>query len=143
MTALAASPRFRNIQMLGYTEQFDAAEEKQFAAVCFQITPDLCYIAFRGTDSTLVGWKEDFNMAFKCPVPSQKTAVRYLTDAARHCRGKILVGGHSKGGNLAVYAAVKCSEDIQKRIERVYSHDGPGFWQHGPFSWIVDNGSFH
>lgn len=125
--ALAASPRFRDIRVMGYTEQFDMVSEKQFSAVTFQIQPDLCYIAYRGTDSTLVGWKEDFNMAFKSPVPSQEEAVRYIEKAALYCPGKILTGGHSKGGNLAVYAAAMCRQNIQSRIAKVYSHDGPGF----------------
>lgn len=126
-TALAASPRFRDIRIMGYTEQFDPVAEKQFSAVTFQLKPDLCYIAFRGTDSTFVGWKEDFNMAFKVPIPSQEEAVRYIEKAALYCPGKLYVGGHSKGGNLAVYAAAMCRENVQSRIERVFSHDGPGF----------------
>lgn len=125
--ALAASPRFRNIRVMGYTEQFDFISEKQFSAMTFFVHPGLYYIAFRGTDSTLVGWKEDFNMAFKSPIPSQEEAVRYIEKAALYCPGKILTGGHSKGGNLAVYAAAMCRENIQKRIEKIYSHDGPGF----------------
>lgn len=125
--SLAASPRFRDIRVMGYTEQFDLNTEKQFSAMTFQVQPDLFYIAFRGTDSTLVGWKEDFNMAFQSPIPSQEEAVRYIEKAALYCNGKILTGGHSKGGNLAVYASAMCRENIQCRIEKVYSHDGPGF----------------
>ena len=125
--ALAASPRFRDIRIMGYTEQFDLATEKQFSAMTFQISPNLSYVAFRGTDSTLVGWKEDFNMAFMSPVPSQEEAVRYIEKAALYCSGRLMTGGHSKGGNLAVYAAAMCRENIQCRIDKVYSHDGPGF----------------
>lgn len=125
--ALAASPRFRNICIRGYTEQYDMTTEKQFSAVTFQIQPRLAYVAFRGTDSTFVGWKEDFNMAFQSPVPSQTEAVRYIEAVAFQCPGMIYVGGHSKGGNLAVYAAAMCRENIQSRILRVFSHDGPGF----------------
>ena len=125
--ALAASPRFRDIRVMGYTEQYDMTSEKQFSAMTFQLNPNLCYIAYRGTDSTLIGWKEDFNMAFQSPIPSQEEAVRYLEKAALYCPGKILTGGHSKGGNLAVYAAAMCRENIQSRIEKIFSHDGPGF----------------
>ena len=125
--ALAASPRFRDIRIVGYTEQFDLVSEKQFSAMTFMVHPDLYYIAFRGTDSTLVGWKEDFNMTFKSPIPSQEEAVRYMEKAALYCPGKILTGGHSKGGNLAVYAAAMCRENIRNRISKIYSHDGPGF----------------
>lgn len=124
---LAASPRYRDIRVMGYTEQFDYQAEKQFSAVTFQIQPDLYYIAYRGTDSTFIGWKEDFNMAFQSPIPSQQEAVRYMEKAAIYCPGKLLTGGHSKGGNLAVYASAMCRENIQQRIVKVYSHDGPGF----------------
>lgn len=130
MFALAASPRFRDVRLCGYVERLDKEKEEQFAAVTFKIAPDLSYIAFRGTDATLVGWKEDFNMAFQCPVPSQEAAVCYLKAATEKCPGRILVGGHSKGGNLSVYSAVKCGPDVQKRIQRIYSHDGPGFQKH-------------
>lgn len=125
--AMAASPRFRDIRVKAYTEQYDLVNEKQFSAVTFQISPQLCYIAFRGTDSTLIGWKEDFNMAFQSPIPSQEEALRYIEKAAIYCSGKLYVGGHSKGGNLAVYASAMCRENVQTRIERVFSHDGPGF----------------
>lgn len=126
-TALAASPRFREVRLMGYTVQKDPTREKQFTALTFQLRSDLCYVAFGGTDTSLVGWKENFNMAFLSPVPSQTEAARYLTRAAAHCAGDLLVGGHSKGGNLAVYAGAAVTSDIQTRIRRVYSHDGPGF----------------
>ena len=125
--AVTASRRFRDMRALHYVESFDSAEEKQFAAVSFQLTDNLAYVAFRGTDSSLIGWKEDFSMAFKSPVPAQESAARYLSDTAKHLRGALLVGGHSKGGNLAVYAAAECDRAVQDRIVRVYSHDGPGF----------------
>lgn len=127
LTALAASPRFRDIRVMGYTQQADPELEKQFAAMTFQWNGDEGYVAFRGTDSTLVGWKEDFNMAFQYPVPSQEAAARYLAQAAGHCKGELRVGGHSKGGNLGVYAAAHSAGEVQKRLVQVYSHDGPGF----------------
>ena len=126
-TAMAASPRFRDIWVMGYTQQADPELEKQFSAMTFRLNEGLSYVAFRGTDSTLVGWKEDFNMAFQYPVPSQEAAERYLAQAAKHCKGELRVGGHSKGGNLAVYAAAHSAEEVRERIARVYSHDGPGF----------------
>ena len=84
-------------------------------------------MVFRGTDDTLVGWKEDFNMCFMTPVPSQQEALDYLVQASSRLSGKIRVGGHSKGGNLAVYSATFCGKKIQKRICDVYNFDGPGF----------------
>ena len=130
LTALAASPRFRDVRVMGYVDHTDQVLEKQFSAMTFRLADRQSFIAFRGTDSTVVGWKEDFNMAFRSPIPSQEEAIRYLTAAGRHCRGEILLGGHSKGGNLAVYAAAFCKESLQLRISKVYSHDGPGFLPH-------------
>ena len=111
LTALVASPRFREIHVKGYVQQSDRSTEKQFAAMTFDLPDGSSYIAFRGTDATIVGWKEDFNMAFQYPVPSQAEAADYLSEAARHCRGKLYVGGHSKGGNLEIGRA-SCRERV-------------------------------
>ena len=127
--ALAASPRYRDIKMNFYTDKNDKEVEKQFSAVTFFLEDKTAYIAFRGTDTTIVGWKEDFNMAFVSPVPSQEESVKYLEAAAKRIprRTKLRVGGHSKGGNLAVYSSVYCRPSVQKRIISVFNHDGPGF----------------
>ena len=125
--ALAASPRFRDLRIMGFTEQWDESSQKQFSATTFQFAPDFTYVAFRGTDASLIGWKEDFNMAFQCPVPSQLEAVKYLEKASFYCTGALHVGGHSKGGNLAVYASAMCQKNTQERILSIHSHDGPGF----------------
>lgn len=127
LCACAASPRFRDVGIAYYEEDFDATSEKQFCAMTFFINADTSYLAFRGTDCTLVGWKEDFNMAFLTPVPSQKAALSYTLAVAKHVRGNLMLGGHSKGGNLAVYAAMMSPARLQSRIVSVYSHDGPGF----------------
>ena len=127
LTAMVASPRFRNIKISNFVEQSDSEEEKQFSAMTFLLKPDLCYVAFRGTDSTFVGWKEDFNMAFSFPVPSQLSAKKYLDKVSKSFKGTLLVGGHSKGGNLAVYSSMNSPDDVKERILRIYSHDGPGF----------------
>lgn len=122
--AICASPRFRNMDMTHYETVFNKETEEQFAAMTFMLPNGDLYVAFRGTDSTLVGWKEDFNLAFQCPVLSQETARRYLKKVASEFPdGRIYVGGHSKGGNLAVYAAITCDSWIQERIEAIYSHD--------------------
>jgi hypothetical protein len=84
-------------------------------------------VAFRGTDENIVGWKEDLNLAFSEPVPGQLMSVWYLEQAARRIRGDFCVGGHSKGGNLAVYASMYCDEETRSRIRVIYDHDGPGF----------------
>ena len=99
----------------------------QFAAVHILLDDGTTYIAFRGTDDSLVGWKEDFNMVYKSPIPSQIAAKEYLNATIKFGFRKYRLGGHSKGGNLAVYAAVECDERIKNRIINVYSNDGPGF----------------
>ncbi len=125
--ALAASPRFRDVKANYYVDELDSKLEKQFSAVTFFLDEETAYIAFRGTDATFTGWKEDFNMAFISPVPSQEDALRYLEYVAGRFSGSLIVGGHSKGGNLAVYSAMRCAPKVRGRILRVYSHDGPGF----------------
>lgn len=127
LLALAASPRFREIEMCYYISEFDATEGKQFSAVCFVLDKGLNYLAFRGTDDTIVGWKEDFSMAFKNPVPSQQRAAEYFLTVSEKLNGRLMLGGHSKGGNLAVYAAMTAPPLLQNRILQVYDHDGPGF----------------
>ena len=127
LNAVSASPRWREIRAVDFSCAFDPARDMQFAAVQFCLPDGSGYIAFRGTDSTFVGWKEDLNMAFLCPVPSQAAAADYLNACAARTDGPLCVGGHSKGGNLAVYAAVCCDSAVKKRITAAYSHDGPGF----------------
>lgn len=123
--ALCASPRFRDIEVFHYIQDSSEESTKQFSALCFQCNEDLAYVAFRGTDATLLGWKEDFNMAFTYPVASQYEAANYLHEVIPSLKGKILVGGHSKGGNLAVYACMH--QETIDRIDSIYTHDGPGF----------------
>lgn len=127
LTALAASPRFRNMRAGSFSEKTSRQREEQFAAVTFYPDDRTACIVFRGTDSTLVGWKEDFNMAFTCPVPAQRLAAHYAASAMLRFPGEFLLGGHSKGGNLAVYAAAFCPAALQERIAAVYNNDGPGF----------------
>lgn len=123
----AASPRFRDVVVSNYVDDFDESAEKQFSACVLHLPTGGAYVSYRGTDNTLVGWKEDFNMAFETGVPSQYAAIDYLERVAPSIEGSIYLGGHSKGGNLAVCAAARCSEPVATRIVRVFSHDGPGF----------------
>lgn len=127
LRAMGESPRWRDLRVGEYVDEFDAETTKQFSACVFELGDGTLYVAFRGTDSSIVGWKEDFTMAFRRPVASQEAAARYVTDIAGRWAGPIMVGGHSKGGNLAVYAAANVPGEIQGRITAVYSHDGPGF----------------
>ncbi|HCP15442.1 MAG TPA: hypothetical protein DIT32_06750 [Peptococcaceae bacterium] len=125
--ALAASPRFRDIQLSYYVDKVEPVLEKQFSALTFLLEDQTAYIAYRGTDANLIGWKEDFNMAFTSPVPSQEEGVGYLQTIAGWVPGLLRIGGHSKGGNIAVYSAMKCDAGVQDRIIGIYNHDGPGF----------------
>jgi len=127
LLALGMSPRFRNIRMCCYSDSLNITEQKQFAAVTYLIDDKNAYIAYRGTDSSFVGWKEDFNMAFISPIPAQQEGVLYLNFVAEKFPHMLMIGGHSKGGNIAVYSAMECHPSIQSRILKVYSHDGPGF----------------
>lgn len=126
-TAMCQSRRFGGMRMNYYVNEIDLQEETQFSAITFYLGKACTYVAYRGTDETIVGWKEDFNMAFLAPVPGQLKSVVYMRKTAWRIRGSFYVGGHSKGGNLAVYAAMNVPPRLQKRMLAVYSHDGPGF----------------
>ena len=125
LTAAGNSDRFGGVELLYYQNELLPEQESQFAAVTFRLPEGTAVLAFRGTDNTLVGWKEDFNMSFQAAVPAQEKA-RYYTDAfaAVHDCPMILCG-HSKGGNLAVYAAAMCRSC--SRIAACCNYDGPGF----------------
>lgn len=123
----AKSVRFGEVRVCGFETRIDTRCEMQFAAVTFLLGDGTAFISFRGTDDTLVGWKEDFNMSFLSVVPSQSFAAQYLDRMATVYPQRLRIGGHSKGGNLAVYAAASASVLTQNRILQVYSNDGPGF----------------
>ena len=126
LQACAASPRYSCVVVSDYVEDSDERAQRQFSATSFALPGNTHYVAFRGTDNTLVGWKEDFNMAYATEVPSQASAVAYLERIASTRDGDLLLGGHSKGGNLATYAATMCADSCHARVAGVFSHDGPG-----------------
>lgn len=130
--AVSESNRFANLKLNYFIDILNKEMEIQFSAVTFLLEAEneadsLYYIAYRGTDENLVGWKEDFTLAFSEPVAGQLYAARYMRKAAARLPGHFYIGGHSKGGNLAVFASMSGSEILQERIEKIYSHDGPGF----------------
>ncbi|MDR2965199.1 MAG: DUF2974 domain-containing protein [Treponema sp.] len=127
INALINSNRFGNCRLLGYVNHIDTEREIQFSALCIYTGHGDCIISFRGTDSSFVGWKENFNMAFKEVVPSQQEAVKYLVKMFPPLKRSLHICGHSKGGNLAVYAASFCGKKMQRRITGVHSYDAPGF----------------
>lgn len=126
-TAMTAGRRYRTLKLGNYINVIEKEWETQFSAVTFLLENNAVYVAFRGTDETIVGWKEDFNMAFLSPVPCQAYSVKYLNTVADEIHSPVIVGGHSKGGNLAVYSAMNCRPHVKKLIQKIYSMDGPGF----------------
>lgn len=123
----AACPRFAALKIGCYESLLDEETGMQFAALTYRLPDGTLYVAFRGTDDTLLGWKECFSMSFSEAVPAQRRAEAYLAAVADRHPGKLRLGGHSKGGNLAVWAAVHASPTVRRRILHVYSNDGPGF----------------
>lgn len=128
LSRLASCPRFQGVRLCGFVNELDEKEEKQFAALTI-LCCDWAYISFRGTDTTFIGWKEDCCLSLSQAVPAQVAAVAYLTRVPETAQRRLYIGGHSKGGNLAVYAGVKCGPEIAGRVERIFNNDGPGFPQ--------------
>ena len=124
---LGQTNRYKNLIISDYKEIVDLNAEKQFAAITIKLPHRLKYISFRGTDMSLVGWKEDFNMSFMQDIPSQKEAVKYLNEVGKRHIGKLIIGGHSKGGNIGVYAAMYCDVKVKNKIIEIINADGPGF----------------
>ncbi|MCI8490562.1 MAG: DUF2974 domain-containing protein [Lachnospiraceae bacterium] len=127
MREMAKTKRFGDISLSRYIDDIDQKEQSQFCAMTIRLDDGSIFVAFSGTDNTIVGWRENFNMSFLEETPGQLKAVEYLNRTISPRQKKVRIGGHSKGGNLAVYASVYCKEPIQKRIVGVYSNDGPGF----------------
>lgn len=123
----AKTKRFSEAKVLAFVNEVDEAEGEQFCAISFLLPDDSIFIAYRGTDDSIVGWREDFCLSYSSPVRAQTRAVEFLEGAAAARGGKIRLGGHSKGGNLAFFASVFCSPETKDRIVRAYSYDGPGF----------------
>ena len=126
-TALLQSPRFMGLKVAYYTRELSVHFEKQFAAVSFFLPDNSIFVAFRGTDNSIAGWKENFNLTFMEAVPSQQRARTYLQDIASLAPTQLYVAGHSKGGNLAEYASLTCTEDAFNQISLIFNFDGPGF----------------
>ena len=125
---MAASQRFGDMQLNCFVDWLDVGKGEQFAALTVDTGDGALYLSFRGTDDSLAGWKEDFEMACMPEVPAQKKALEYTRVVAKQFpRKKLRLGGHSKGGNLAIYAGVFSPEKLQNRMTDIWSNDGPGF----------------
>ena len=126
LAALAASKRFGNILLTGYIDRTDLKTALQFSALTCIFPDGRKYISFRGTDGSIAGWREDFNLSYMTGSPSQLCAAEYL-DNNFTTDDRLLLGGHSKGANLAIYASVFCRDELVNCIEKIYDYDGPGF----------------
>ena len=124
---LASSKRFKNIKLLNYVNEYEPDVQKQFAAMTYRLTMDVYLVVFRGTDDTLIGWKEDFHMTYMDHVPSQRRAASYLQNVMKEFpKGRFLVAGHSKGGNLATYACSYLPDQLSEQVHAIYCYDAPG-----------------
>lgn len=138
LSLASQSPRFSDIELNYYEDVLEESPDAQFSAVTFLLPDESVYIAFRGTDATLLGWKEDMKLAYSKPLESQRLASEYLNHVAKKTTCPIRVGGHSKGGNLATYGAMMCDGDVRMRILDIFNHDGPGFRPE-----ILSSGYYH
>lgn len=128
MKLAAESCRFAPVRLFGYETVRDETREMQLDALSFLLPDGTLFCAFMGTDRSLVGWKENLNLSYMDAVPAQIGAVEYVEDMAWRCPERpVRIGGHSKGGNLAAYAAIHIPEALQARMLDAYNNDGPGF----------------
>ncbi len=125
--------RYKSLLIYNYVYIGDT--DKQFSAMCIKIKKNLIYVSFEGTDQLISGWKEDFQMSYEFPVPSQKMAIEYLNKNIKFTDKKVIVGGHSKGGNLAMVATMYAKVWVQRKIIKVYNNDGPGLRQRQIDTW--------
>lgn len=129
---VVASKRFVNLNLSDYVNDVDAEYERQFSAMVFTL-PEINHhqLVFRGTDDTMIGWKEDFKLTYVQEIPAHRAAVAYLEAYFEKYAGKVTVSGHSKGGNLALYAVAHVNDLLRKQIEKVYMLDAPGLQEKG------------
>ena len=124
---LATSKRFKNIKLLNYVDEYDPDVQKQFAAMTYRLTMDVYLVVFRGTDDTLIGWKEDFHMTYMDHIPAQRRAASYLQHVMKEFpKGRFMVAGHSKGGNLAAYACSYLPDQLSEQVDAIFCYDAPG-----------------
>lgn len=129
LSMMANSPRYGYIKVKNYVKDISYEEEKTFYAVTFCISPFTSVIAFRGTDATMLSWKENCTYVYKKPAPGQRDCLNYVKKELSIPFKHVIVAGHSKGGNLAVYAAMNLTPGKQDRLYNVYVFDGPGFFE--------------
>ena len=126
LSYLSSFKRYKHIRALGFANDVSLDSQKQFAAITYQIRPKEYLVVFRGTDDSIIGWKEDFHLTYMKEIPAQLAARDYLKEVLDKLDGKVWLAGHSKGGNLATYAACHVETSIQDRIQKIYSFDATG-----------------
>ena len=155
---LSQHKRFKNSKLSNFVNEVDTELQKQFAAMTYRLNLYTYLIVFRGTDDSIIGWKEDFHLTYMKEIPAQKHALEYLEDFFKqHPKQKVIIAGHSKGGNLAVFAASQTQHELQEKISAVYTYmmlevpDTPtvvkstalgGIAQHNTFSWLTEGQHF-
>ncbi len=128
LTAIMRTTRYRNVKIKFLEIKFSFEKKQQYYAMTFEIPGVGHYICFRGTDLTILGWEENFRLTLNSQNPSQIDAVNYIEEVAKRIDGNFYIGGHSKGGNVAIYAGVNIPKELQDRTIKIYSIDGPGFY---------------
>ena len=126
--AIMQTTRYKDVKIKFIESKFSFEKKQQYFALTFDIPRVGHYICFRGTDLTILGWEENFRFSLKQPNPSQIDAVQYINNVTKNIEGPFYIGGDSKGGNLAIYAGVNISPELQDRCIKIYSIDGPGFY---------------
>ena len=127
LNKLAESPRFSSLLLSGCVSRTETEDAVQFAALTILLPDGVRFVSYRGTDGSIAGWKEDFNMSYMTETPGQRDAAEYLRKCCEASDGEIWTGGHSKGGNFAVYASVLNKPEICQRVTHIYDFDSPGF----------------
>ncbi len=127
MGEMAAHKRYAQMKVVACTDNFGKEPAVQFNAGTFLLPTGETVVVFRGTDDTLMGWKEDVDILVEDDIPSHHLALEYLANVAKRFEGDIIVCGHSKGGYIAQYAVLNSPKEIRDRIKVIYNNDGPGF----------------
>lgn len=127
--SLKKGGRHGNLRASNYADILDDKNEIQFSATMFELGNEEYYIAFRGTDNTVTGWKEDLNISYLDEIPAQKAALQYAMKIFGEFSGNFYIGGHSKGGNLATFTAMNLPAPYKARVLEVHNFDGPGFME--------------
>ena len=127
ITRMGQSSRFKNLKVTNFEINIDKEIERQFSAITIHLNDNEMYISFNGTDSSIIGWKEDFNLSFMENIPSQISGLEYTKKIMNLYPKNVILGGHSKGGNIAMYSAISLPQDLTYRIISVSNYDGPGF----------------